>query len=41
MVGLMKTDYTEEDLSFEKLPPGMGGHNSTVSWADPAGEDSY
>ena len=41
MVGLMKTDYTEEDLSFEKLPPGMGGHNGTVSWIEPAGEDSY
>ena len=25
MVGLMKTDYTEEDLSFEKLPADMGG----------------
>ena len=28
MVGLMKTDYSEEDLSYEKLPPediGYGG----------------
>ena len=41
MVGLMKTDYEEKDLSFEKLPAGIGGYNSTVSWADPAGEDSY
>ena len=25
MVGLMKTDYTEADLSFEKLPADNGG----------------
>ena len=25
MVGLMKTDYTEEDLSFERLPGDKGG----------------
>ena len=25
MVGLMHTDYTEEDLSFEKLPATQGG----------------
>ena len=29
MVGLMKTDYTEEDITFEKLPAekrsGVGG----------------
>ena len=25
MVGLMKTDYTLEDLSYEKLPADIGG----------------
>ena len=25
MVGLMHTDYTEEDLSFEQLPATQGG----------------
>ena len=25
MVGVMKTDYTLEDLSFEKLPASIGG----------------
>ena len=25
MVGLMKTDYREEDLSFERLPADKGG----------------
>ena len=42
MVGLMKTDYTEEDLSYEKLPPGIGGYNKgMVSWKEPDGGDSY
>ena len=40
MVGLMKTDYTLEDLSFEKLSPGMGGYG-TVPWKEPDGGDSY
>ena len=40
MVGLMKTDYTVDDLSYEKLPPGMGGYGDR-NWADPEGEDSY
>ena len=40
MVGLMKTDYTLEDLSFEKLTPGMGGYG-TVDWKEPDGGDSY
>tara|TARA_B100000131_G_scaffold71452_1_gene67792 strand:+ start:212 stop:505 length:294 start_codon:yes stop_codon:yes gene_type:complete len=40
MVGLMKTDYTLEDLSYEKLPPGIGGV-STVNWKEPDGGDSY
>ena len=40
MVGLMKTDYALEDLSYEKLPAGIGGV-STVTWKDPDGGDSY
>ena len=40
MVGLMKTDYGLEDLSYEKLPPGVGGVGR-VSWVDPPGDDSY
>ena len=40
MVGLMKTDYTLEDLSYEKLPPGMGGYGG-VNSNEPAGDDSY
>ena len=28
MVGLMKTDYREEDLSFEKLPGNSGGYEN-------------
>ena len=30
MVGLMKTEYTEEDLSYEKLPPEVSGSHSTM-----------
>ena len=40
MVGLMKTDYTLEDLSFEKLPAGMGGGGKN-DWKEPEGGDSY
>ena len=40
MVGLMKTDYTLEDLSYEKLPPGSGGYGR-VNYNEPAGDDSY
>ena len=28
MVGLMKTDYREEDLSFEKSPGNSGGYEN-------------
>ena len=28
MVGLMKTDYREEDLSFERLPGNSGGYEN-------------
>jgi len=29
-----------EELSYEKLPPGIGGIN-TVNWKEPDGADSY
>ena len=40
IVGLMKTDYELEDLSYEKLPPGIGGV-VTDNWKEPEGGDSY
>ena len=41
IVGLMKTDYTLDDLSYEKLPAGIGGGGGTVNWKEPEGSDSY
>jgi hypothetical protein len=41
MVGLMHTDYKLDDLSFEKLPAGIGGGGGTVTWQDPPGDPSY
>ena len=41
MVGLMKTDYTEEDLSFEKLPASNNHHGLQSYRMEPAGDDSY
>ena len=42
LVGLMKTDYEAEDLSYEKLPAGIGGAGTgTVTWKEPDGGDSY
>ena len=41
MVGLMHTDYKLDDLSFEKLPAGIGGGGGTVNWKEPEGGDSY
>ena len=41
MVGLMKTDYSLDDLSYEKLPPGMGGYDGRQLWKEPDGGDSY
>ena len=40
MVGLMKTDYELEDLSYEECnrPLGYGGTDNT---AEPMGDDSY
>ena len=40
MVGLMKTDYVAEDLSYIKLPSEVNARGS-VSWKEPAGDDSY
>ena len=42
MVGLLKTDYTSEDLSYIKLNPRVGyGGVGKVNWKEPAGGDSY
>ena len=41
MVGLMKTDYTLEDLSYEKLGAGIGVGGGSVIWQEPEGGDSY
>ena len=35
----MKTDYTLDDLSYEKLPAGLGGVQSTVNWKEPEGSE--
>ena len=39
MVGLMKTDYTLEDLSYEECIRAHGYCSGTT--AEPMGEDSY
>jgi len=42
MVGLLKTDYSVGDLSFEKLGPKVGvGGPGKILWTEPAGDDSY
>ncbi len=41
MVGLMKTDYTEDDLSFTKVDADIGHGGGSVSWNDPVGDPSY
>ena len=40
IVGLMKTDYDADDLTYERLAPGMGGHNPDI-FPQPSGGDSY
>ena len=42
MVGLLKTEYTESDLSYIKLAPkvGMGGPGKVI-YTEPPGGDSY
>ena len=41
MVGLLKTDYTEKDLSFEKAAPTVGVGGPIRITIEPPGEDSY
>ena len=41
MVGLMTTAYTEEDLSYEKCPSGIGKGGGKITWKEPEGSDSY
>ena len=42
MVGLLKTEYSTEDLSYVKLAPKVGyGGPGKVLWTEPSGEDSY
>ena len=42
MVGLLKTEYSAEDLSYVKLAPKVGyGGPGKVLWTEPVGEDSY
>ena len=39
IVGLIKTDYTEEDITYIKCPNDEAGHHS--GWKEPAGDASY
>ena len=39
MIGLMKTDYCLDDLSFVELPPMTGGNGSASS--EPPGSPSF
>ena len=39
MVGLMKTDYTTDDLNYIELPVSVGGGNNRS--AEPPGSPSY
>ena len=42
MVGLLKTDYTIEDLSYVQLSPKVGyGGPGKVIYTEPPGGDSY
>ena len=42
MVGLLKTDYTNEHLSYVKLAPKVGyGGPGKVIYTEPPGSDSY
>ena len=42
MVGILKTDYTESDLSYIKLQGKVGyGGPGKVIYTEPMGEDSY
>ena len=41
MVGLMKTDYVQEDLNFELVTGYSGKYIKNNSSSQPAGGDSY
>ena len=41
MVGLLKTDYEAEDLSYEKASPTVGVGGPVRIYGEPQGEDSY
>ena len=41
MVGLLKTDYTSDDLSYERAAPTVGVGGPVRIFAEPAGGDSY
>ena len=42
MVGILKTDYTESDLSYVKLQGKVGyGGPGKVIYTEPHGDDSY
>ena len=42
MVGILKTDYTESDLSYIKLQGKVGyGGPGKVIYTEPHGDDSY
>ena len=41
MVGLMHTDYSVDDLSFEKIKSDIGGGGGHITWQEPEGGDSY
>ena len=41
MVGLLKTDYEAEDLSYEKAAPTVGVGRPVRVFAEPPGADSY
>ena len=41
MVGLLKTDYEAEDLSYEKAAPTVGVVGPVRVFAEPPGADSY
>ena len=42
MVGILKTDYTESDLSYVKVKGKVGfGGPGKVIYTEPMGDDSY
>ena len=42
MVGILKTDYTESDLSYVKIKGKVGfGGPGKVIYTEPMGDDSY